>query len=284
MKRLNLIQVLLYVVTMFLASVVGAIEFGPFALLVIAFVVFADYQIGKVLPKGSLSLRVNLSGIGITAASGKISGSVFARGRGNLYVRVKTKPHNPNSTQQAAVRASFRTNSQAWRGLTASQRSAWNAAAINFPRKNKLGNTIILSGAGLYSSLNANLFSIGATIIASPPAPTTVLTPLGVSITNAAGIVTAAWTSGAVPAATAWEVYATPGLSAGKYFVKSQFRLVTTFPAATVTAAGVAIFTTPYNAKFGVQPVGTKMFMYIKAVGTLTGLTSKSNIASTILT
>jgi hypothetical protein len=284
MKRLSLFQVILYGVTVSLAAIAATIHFGPFALVIIAFLIFADYHIGLCLPKGSLSLRVNLSGIGITAASGKISGSVFAKGKGNLYVRVKTKPHNPNSAQQAAVRASFRTNSQAWRALTPAQRSAWNAAAINFPRKNKLGNTIVLSGAGLYNSLNANLFSIGASIIASPPAPTTVLTPLGVTITNAAGIVTAAWTSGVVPASTAWEVYATPGLSAGKYFVKSQFRLVTTFPAGTATAAGVAIFTTPYNAKFGVQAVGTKMFMYMKAVGTLTGLTSKSNIASTILT
>ena len=282
MKRLNLIQVFLYVVTMILASVVGAIEFGPFALVIIAFIVFADYQIGKVLPKGSLSLRVNLSGIGITAASGKISGSVFAKGKGNLYVRVKTKPHNPNSAQQAAVRASFRTNSQAWRALTPAQRSAWNAAAINFPRKNKLGNTIVLSGADLYNSLNANLFNIGVAAITSPPAPTTVLTPLGVTISAVGGVVTANWTSGNVPALTTYEVWCTAPLSPGRYFVKSQFRLITTLPTTTVSGAGVSIFTTAYTAKFGPYIIGMKIFMYLKAVGSTTGLTSKSNIASVI--
>ena len=252
---------------------------GAFGLLCVSLLIFADYQIGKVLPRGSLSLRVNLSGIGITAASGKISGSVFAKGKGNLYVRVKTKPHNPNTTFQATSRANFRLNSQAWRALTPAQRSSWNAAAINFPRKNKLGNTIQLSGAGLYCSINNNLLAIAQSVITVPPIPTTVLTPLGVTVTTAATVISAAWTSGPIPVATSYEVWATPGLSPGKNFVKSQFRLIQV-----IAAAGTSptVITTAYSARFGAYIIGTKIFVYLVAVGTLTGLKSKSNIASVI--
>ena len=251
------------------------------AILVVVLAVMGS-ALGDVLPASSFGVRVIMSGFGITQMSGKIAGHVVAKGKGAIYIRTKTKPHNPSSTAQNAKRAALRSFSQGWRSLTAPQIAAWNAAAINFPRKNKQGTTILLSGADLYISLNLNLFNIGATAITTPPLPTAVLTPLGVAVTCAGGVLTMTWTSGAVPAATAWEIWATPSLSAGKSFVKSQFRLITTFPAATASGAGVAIFTTPYTTKFGVPVVGAKLFFYAVAVGTLTGLKSKSNTASVI--
>lgn len=269
----------MYYVVALMGAIIATAALGVFGFLIVAFVILADYQIGKVVPRGSLSLRVNLSGIGITAASGKISGSVFAKGKGNLYVRVKTKPHNPNTTYQNTSRANFRSNSQAWRALTASQRASWNAAAINFPRKNKLGNTILLSGAGLYNSINNNLLAIGQPVINIPPIPTTVLTPLGVTVTTVATVISAAWTSGAIPAGNSYEVWATPGLSPGKSFVKSQFRLIQV-----IAAAGTSptVITTAYSARFGAYIIGTKIFLYLVNVGNATGIKSKSNIASVI--
>jgi hypothetical protein len=240
----------------------------------------AEIAMVKQYQSGTLAMRFNSSGIGMSGFSGKLGSSVAAKGKGNAYVRLKVKPHNPNTAFQATSRSNLRSLSQGWRGLTAAQITAWNAAAINFPRKNKIGNTIILSGADLYISLNLNLKNIGVAALTTPPNPTTVLTPLGVTVTGAAGVLTMSWTSGAVPAGTTWEIWGTPGLSPGKSFVKSQFRLFTTFPAATASGAGVAIFTTPYTARFGAYIIGAKLFFYAKAVLIATGQTSKSNIAT----
>jgi hypothetical protein len=244
----------------------------------------ADLVLVKQYKSGTLTMRFNASGIGMSGFSGKLGSSVAAKGKGNAYVRLKVKPHNPNTSYQATSRANLRALSQGWRGLSSTNIQAWNAAAINFPRKNKIGNTIILSGADLYIALNLNLKNIGVAALTTPPTPTTVLTPTAVAVTAAAGVMTMTWTSGAVPAGTTWEVWGTPGVSAGKSFVKSQFRLFTTFPAATASGAGVAIFTTPYTARFGAYIIGAKMFFYVKAVLITTGQVSKSNVASVVPT
>ena len=278
----NLLRVVTSILVSFLVLAVLSGDPIISAVVVITFAVMTSV-LGDVLPKSSFGVRVIMSGFGITQMSGKIGGHVVAKGKGATYIRIKTKPHNPNTTSQASKRAQLRALSQQWRTLTVTQINSWNAAAINFPRKNKQGTTIILSGSDLFISLNLNLFNIGATTITSPPTPTTVLTPGGVAVTYAATVITATWTTGVVPVSTAFECWATPGLSPGKSFIKSQFRLVTSFPAATVSGAGVAIFTTPYAARFGQAAVGTKVQMYLVAVGTLTGLKSKSNTSSVIV-
>ena len=252
------------------------------SLCIVMALALADVVLVKQYGSGTLAMRYTGSGIGMSNFSGSLGSSVASHGRYQAYVRLRTKPHNPNTSIQNTRRASFRSFSQLWRGLTAAQRASWNAGGVNFPKKNRTGKTIILSGFNLYVSLNQNIANIGGTAITTCPNPGSVLTPLGVAITYAAGVATATWTSGVVPAGTTWECWATPGLSAGKSFVKSQFRLVTTFPAATVSGAGVAIFSASYTALFGVAPVGSKVFMFLKAVIILTGQTSKSNIASVV--
>lgn len=86
-------------------------------------------------------------GGGITDMSGSIAGNTFARNRYGNYVRSRTKPVNPNSIRQANIRALVSHLAEEWNGtLNAAQRAAWGvyAAAVNM--KNKLGETINLSG------------------------------------------------------------------------------------------------------------------------------------------
>jgi hypothetical protein len=229
---------------------------------------------------GILSMRVNWSGIGASGGSGKIGSSVAAKGRGASYFRLKTKPHNPNSSNQSTSRTNMRINAQAWKALTQTQINSWNAAAPNFPRRNKLGNLIIISGFNLFCGCNNTLRAIGATVITTAPTPTTVLTPLGVAVTYAATVITVTWTSGAIPASTSYMLWATPGLSAGKSYVKSQYRFIEAIAAA---ATSPQVVTTAYAARFGQAAVGSKVFVYLKSVGTLTGLTAKSAVTSVIV-
>lgn len=271
---------MIIIVTAF-AAVLSAIYFGAFGPIVLGIIIYTNFIIGQTIPSGSLALRVILSGIGVTAASGKISGTVFVNGKTTTYCRVKVKPANPRTTFQTTSRTNFKINSQAWRSLTAVQRAGWNAAVINFPRHNKLGTVIQLSGAQLFCSFNNNLLASGATTITSAPIPTTVLTPITVTLTTLAGVISVLWTSGAIPASTSFQVWATPGVSVGKSFVKSQFRLLQV-----IATGGTSptVITTAYSARFGAYIVGTKIFAYLVAVSTTTGIRTTSNTTSLIAT
>lgn len=86
-------------------------------------------------------------GGGITEMRGSIAGNVFSRNRYGAYVRARTVPVNPNTARQQAVKAAIATLTDRWPNiLTAVQRTAWNLYASSVGMKNKLGETIFLSG------------------------------------------------------------------------------------------------------------------------------------------
>ena len=86
--------------------------------------------------------------------------------------------------------------------------------------------------------------------------------------------------SGAVPAATRMKVFATPPLSAGINFVKSQLRLITTVAAAVASPDNLLA---TYTAKFGaVGPVGSKIFVGIVFVDSTSGASSPMQLVSAI--
>lgn len=86
-------------------------------------------------------------GGGVIQMSGSIAGNTFARNRYGNYVRSRTKPVNPNSTRQMAVRAKVAYLAEYWHDtLTAVQRGVWDTYAAAVPMNNKLGESIKLSG------------------------------------------------------------------------------------------------------------------------------------------
>lgn len=224
-------------------------------------------------------VKVLFSGVMVVDARKKLGGTVFSRNRGGNYARRRVVPVNRNTTSQRGSRNRFTNLSQGWRGLTATQQTAWNNATANFPKKDKLGVTIILSGAQLYQSLNNTLINAGIATISTPPSPATIVGPLTFSATYVGGVSTLTFTATPVPTGQAYLVFATRGLSPGVSFVKAQFRLITTFAAA---AASPQIVTTPYIAKFGAVVVGQKVFFQLIPVSTVSGQKTKGLIASVI--
>lgn len=205
----------------------------------------------------------------VVAGSGKVGGHVASRNRAGAYLRTKVTPVNPQSTAQLAVRNRLGTRSQAWKSLTQAQRDAWNAAVALWARTDIFGQLKNPSGFNLYQRLNNNLVNVGIAPISSPPQPASVLTVGVTSITPAAGTALIPMVlTGAVPAGTAVKVFATAAQSPGVSFVKSEYRQITTLPAATATpvALGAA-----YVAKFGNWLAGQKLFFKIVFVNTTTG-------------
>lgn len=94
-------------------------------------------------------------GGGIVQMSGSIAGTVFARNRFGNYIRPRTKPVNPNSSYQSAIRLYMKYYTERWHDtLNATQRSQWATYAAAVPVKNRLGETVYLTGFNWYLAIN----------------------------------------------------------------------------------------------------------------------------------
>jgi len=109
-------------------------------------------------------------GGGIIQMSGSIAGNTFARNRYGNYVRARTKPINPISTAQQAVRTAIGQLTARWgQTLSAAQRTAWGLYASSVAMKNKLGEVVYLSGFNHYIRSNAWLKRVGAPSVDDGP-------------------------------------------------------------------------------------------------------------------
>lgn len=94
-------------------------------------------------------------GGGVVQMSGSIAGDTFSRNRYGNYVRARTKPVNPNTARQIAVRSAIATLTTRWsQTLTGVQRTAWNLYADSVNMTNRLGETVHLSGFNHYIRSN----------------------------------------------------------------------------------------------------------------------------------
>lgn len=212
-------------------------------------------------------------GNGVAEKSGKEGGTVYARNQYGAYSRKWTKPIYPASTRQLAVNASFGSQSQVWRTLTVLQQAAWAALAATVAFRNRLGETIYLSGQAMFNKLNQNLISAGQSAITTPPlysVPTAPVTGTAACAIGA-GTHTVAYTPTPVPAGVVFQIWATPGQSLGRTSVKGKFRLVANVAAAAASPANIK---NPYQTIFGAPVVGATIWYQIKAVNITTGVES----------
>ena len=163
--------------------------------------------------------------------SGKLNGTVFAKNKGGNYMRSKSKPSNPKTAAQMAVRAQFGAISSAWKGLSESARSAWRESASNFPYINRLGDSKILSGFALHQQLNTNLDLIGESALTFPPEPNSPssFSSMQVEAFKPAGgkdEINILAPLSVVDATSKTLIYATPPLSAGVENFENKLRLI----------------------------------------------------------
>jgi hypothetical protein len=206
----------------------------------------------------------------IVAGSGKVGGHVASHNRGGAYLRTKVTPVNPNTSFQAGVRNRLATIATSWKGLTAAQRLNWNAAVSLYKGTDIFGDIRQPSGFNLYQKLNNNLSRAGVAALTVPPLPVALaVITTGVLASVHAGAMTITFTVDPVLTGAVIEVKATPPMSPGVSFVKSQFRVLGLLP--TITAH-VATITTIYNAKFGAPAVaGQVVYVKLAMISNVTG-------------
>jgi hypothetical protein len=209
----------------------------------------------------------------ITDGRNKIGGQVVSKNKAGSYMKNKVTPTNPQTTAQSSKRGNVTSISQAWSGLTDTQRAAWNAAAINYAKSDIFGDLRHPSGFNLFMWLNLNLLNVGESQISTPPASATVssLTSLAVNTLTAAGVITLDFGPDPVPANHILVVQASGNMSPGRAFSMSYVRLIEIFAAAEASPADIA---TAWIAKYGSPLAGKKVWFRAFLVNTVNGSAS----------
>lgn len=109
-------------------------------------------------------------GGGVIQMSGSIAGNTYARNRYGNYVRSRTKPVNPRSERQVAARDTIMYLTEYWHeSLNSTQRGAWANYAAVVVMKNKLGESVKLSGFNHFIRSNAARLCAGLALVADGP-------------------------------------------------------------------------------------------------------------------
>jgi hypothetical protein len=218
----------------------------------------------------------------VVEGRGKLGGHVASNNSAGPYFRTKVTPINPRTTSQEVVRARFAQLSQAWRNLSVLERSSWNSAVGDFAKTDVFGDLRTPSGFNLFQRLNNNLLNVGQSTIDSPPLSSVVVSTDIVTLffdqgDNSEGTLTM---SAAVPATSALEVWLTRGLSPGRSFAKSDFRLIQVAPPLAIAQVD---FLNNYRARLGNPAFGSRVFAQAKFIDIATGIASPIQQIDTIV-
>jgi len=209
-------------------------------------------------------------GMIVVDGRGKIGGHVASKNRAGSYFRTKVTPVNPSTSSQQNVRNRLSGLSSSWRSLTAAQILAWNAAVSDYAKTDIFGDIRNPSGFNLFQKLNNNLLNCGEAQISVPPASEAVdaFTSFSAAIANGAQTVTLTYAD-AIAADHKVLVRATPAMSQGVSFAKSEFRQIDVIATADASPFDISA---EYIAKFGsVGATGQKVFIEMVQVNTNTG-------------
>jgi len=120
--------------------------------------------------RGCLMAFVKFGG-GVVQISGSIAGTTHARNRFGNYIRPRTKPVNPKSSRQMEARVRLQMLAEYWSGayMDDAERGAWGTYAAAVPAKNRLGESIHLTGFNHFIRSNAARYAAGDVLVEAGP-------------------------------------------------------------------------------------------------------------------
>ena len=192
--------------------------------------------------------------------AGKRGLNVSKNSRNGLVSRALVIPTNPRTDAQLRIRDFLSNVASSWRTLSQEERDAWTAAAKQRQSKPSVGQSGSLSGFQLYIKINCSLLVIGhAEVTAPPQMPSFDTLPVsGLTITNAAGVITLKLTTTSAPA-DGTMLRGAPPCSQGRNCTPDVVYLGTLG-----SPVGNAVdISTAYKAKYGSPPVGSKVFVKV---------------------
>ena len=183
----------------------------------------------------------------INDARGKQGTTIFFRNRGGSVSRAWLKPTNHQTTLQQFFRAWTKQAGQLWnQTLTEQQRVAWNAAALNITRTNKLGHQNTEVGIDLMVQRNKLALIAGGTTILNPPVDVVPIGPglLALAADSVSQTLTLTPTT-ALPAGYGIIIRATKMLSPGIYNFAKDLRSLIVAPGPVASGFGTGTAPVP---------------------------------------
>lgn len=105
-----------------------------------------------------------------TQISGSIGGTTWSRNRYGAYKRSRSVPVNPNTERQVVIRNATRSLAIGWaNSLTESKRNSWEHYASNVAWKNRLGQSVFLTGSAMYVRSNVPRLQAGLARVDDAP-------------------------------------------------------------------------------------------------------------------
>lgn len=214
----------------------------------------------------------------VTELKGKIGGTVFQKSTAGFIAKNKQDAKLMNSiggslkmlSAKMGIQLSFVSKvAQAWAALTDVQRNSFVAGAVNFPFKNKFGETYTASGFQVFMQLNLNQLFAGEAMFTTCPDKADSINPVSF---------TAAWdpsgtfilTPTIAPSANTYtKVEACYGSSKGRAL--NAGRLKTVFGGK--GAITIDIWN-GYSALFGAFAAGSRIWVRLTYINTLDGTQS----------
>jgi hypothetical protein len=183
--------------------------------------------------------------------------------RHGLVLRQAPVPKRPPSDAQHHSRAVMATTSSGWRGLTDSQRAAWEARARQAKCRKRLGLAAALKGSQLYNKINCALVAAGLPrVIDPPPIPKFNLNPVrGLNVSNTRGQIRLLLRVPTAPAQYTL-VLGSPPCSAG-ISCRCNFRILGLLPA---SVRGFSDISDLYIEAFGKPLVGSRIFIRTRQI------------------
>lgn len=195
-------------------------------------------------------------GFGISAISGKIGDTIYARNRGGAYAKEFAKPVQPNTGDQMDKRGDWQTIATAYASLSTDALNTWHDYAKKLTRLNRIGGTFKLTGQQIFTECYANALFAGLTPILLPSQFTDrpAINSIGFFLSTEAfgGFIARYQLATVLVTCPSGDVgtlliSAAPSQRASVRNVNNQFRLIKAAPA----GIGVILLNIEYQAKFG---------------------------------
>ena len=188
---------------------------------------------------------------------------VFAYKNGKSYSQVKafTKPSNPQSAAQQAIRSRFTLQAVGWSNLTDEQRKAWDEAVIGIDFTDQFGKTSV-SGKAYNAGANIVLSAAELPTITTPGARNFKATVDSAAVTCVAGVLSWNVDFSGTSAVDAVQLAISGQKSAGT----SKVGKLTIMLSRDCTADVARDITADYVAKYGALIAGQKIFFSISLI------------------
>lgn len=214
-----------------------------------------------------------LPGPVVSEVRGSVGGTTFTRNRFGPVMRQRVKPVVSTTEYALAAKARMTTETQAWQGLTAAQKLAWNEYAAGNPIVGSLGEQQIGTGHIAFVGINTRIAMVGTGALLVPPVGTPPAPLSGLTLTAdiGAGNVEVAYTPTPTGATERLWIRACVVSSSGINYVSNLLRWI-------ITSGGAEA--SPYDfelslvARIGTPQVGQTMHVRVSVFDTATGLLS----------